>query len=314
MVALVKIDAGTSMTRFTDADDLSTWATGPVPPSGTVEGNFTVSGTRLFNWQTTSRTLSYIDAVTAGAFTVGPTTSGAGIGRPNAMAGNGTDVLLCDTNGSLWGSSDNGTTITKRAELNFDLVRDSMDVNGSRFVVAGDSKSTIYPVAYYTDDVGATATASTWPSGSPAQTPSNVRYCGDGRWLIAFLFTSTGQSALYRSADNGASFVPVTLPANLYFDNRRQSIAAVELAGSQTKLTALIAEYGKVTGNQIDKAQTLADVTKLQAIGFADTTAELNEFVLLNVTEGVLLLETRYKNPFLAIPLEAFPMTDCPTL
>lgn len=60
---------------------------------------------------------------------------------------------------------------------------------------------------------------------------------------------------------------------------RRQSIAAVELAGSQGKLNDLLDEYAKVTGNQIDKAQSLADVTKLQAIGFADTTAELNEFV-----------------------------------
>jgi len=60
---------------------------------------------------------------------------------------------------------------------------------------------------------------------------------------------------------------------------RRQSIAAVELAGSQGKLNDLLDEYAAVTGNQIDKAQSLADVTKLQAIGFADTTAELNEFV-----------------------------------
>jgi len=48
------------------------------------------------------------------------------------------------------------------------------------------------------------------------------------------------------------------------------------------------------------------------------TTSELEIILslseLLKVTEGVLLLETRYKNPFLAIPLEAFPMTDCPTL
>lgn len=60
---------------------------------------------------------------------------------------------------------------------------------------------------------------------------------------------------------------------------RRQSIAAVELAGSQGKLNDLLEEYATVTGNQIDKATALADVTKLQAIGFADTTAELNEFV-----------------------------------
>lgn len=48
------------------------------------------------------------------------------------------------------------------------------------------------------------------------------------------------------------------------------------------------------------------------------TTSELEIILslseLLKVTEGVELLETRYKIPFLAIPLEAFPMTDCPTL
>ena len=60
---------------------------------------------------------------------------------------------------------------------------------------------------------------------------------------------------------------------------RRQSVAAVELAGNQRNLTALLTEYSKATGNQIDKAQSLADVTKLQAIGFADSAAELNEFV-----------------------------------
>jgi len=48
------------------------------------------------------------------------------------------------------------------------------------------------------------------------------------------------------------------------------------------------------------------------------TTSELEIILslseLLKVTEGVELLETRYKIPFFAIPLEAFPMTDCPTL
>lgn len=60
---------------------------------------------------------------------------------------------------------------------------------------------------------------------------------------------------------------------------RRQNVAALDLAGSQGQLTALLNEYAKATGNQIDKAQALADVTRLQAIGFADSAAELNEFV-----------------------------------
>jgi len=60
---------------------------------------------------------------------------------------------------------------------------------------------------------------------------------------------------------------------------RRQGVAALSLAGSQTKLNALLAEYQETTGNVIDKAQALGDVTRLQAIGFADTTKELEEFV-----------------------------------
>lgn len=58
----------------------------------------------------------------------------------------------------------------------------------------------------------------------------------------------------------------------------RQTVAALTLAGSQSKLNDLLAAYEKATGGAIDKAQALADVTRLQAIGFADSAAELNEF------------------------------------
>lgn len=60
---------------------------------------------------------------------------------------------------------------------------------------------------------------------------------------------------------------------------RRQSIAALDLAGSQNNLNRLLDEYNKVTGNQVDKATALNAVTRLRAMGFADSTAELNEFV-----------------------------------
>lgn len=59
---------------------------------------------------------------------------------------------------------------------------------------------------------------------------------------------------------------------------KRQSVAALSLAGSQGKLNELLAAYNSATGNAIDKAQALADVTKLQATGFADSAAELSQF------------------------------------
>jgi len=60
---------------------------------------------------------------------------------------------------------------------------------------------------------------------------------------------------------------------------RRQNVAALSLAGSQTKLNQLLEAYERATGGAIDKATTLADVTRLQAIGFADTATELERFV-----------------------------------
>jgi hypothetical protein len=60
---------------------------------------------------------------------------------------------------------------------------------------------------------------------------------------------------------------------------RRQQVAALELAGSQTKLNQLLDAYQRATGGAIDRATALADVTRLQAIGFADTAAELERFV-----------------------------------
>jgi len=59
----------------------------------------------------------------------------------------------------------------------------------------------------------------------------------------------------------------------------RQHVAAVSLAGSQEKLNELLSTYDRVTGGAIDKATALSDVTRLQAIGFADTTDELEQFV-----------------------------------
>jgi hypothetical protein len=59
---------------------------------------------------------------------------------------------------------------------------------------------------------------------------------------------------------------------------RRQSVAARDLAGSQAQLNELLTAYQQATGGAIGKAQALADVTRLQAVGFADSAKELNEF------------------------------------
>jgi hypothetical protein len=58
----------------------------------------------------------------------------------------------------------------------------------------------------------------------------------------------------------------------------RQEVAALSLAGSQDKLNQLLDTYRAATGGAIDDAQALADVTRLQAIGFADSAAELDRF------------------------------------
>lgn len=60
---------------------------------------------------------------------------------------------------------------------------------------------------------------------------------------------------------------------------RRQSVAAESLAGSQRQLNDLLRVYDDVTGGAIDKATALNDVTRLLAVGFADTSEELERFV-----------------------------------
>lgn len=59
---------------------------------------------------------------------------------------------------------------------------------------------------------------------------------------------------------------------------RRQSVAAVQLAGSQGKLNQLLSVYDEATGGALDKATQLANVTKLMAVGFADSSTELDQF------------------------------------
>jgi len=58
----------------------------------------------------------------------------------------------------------------------------------------------------------------------------------------------------------------------------RQAVAARTLAGSQDQLNARLAIYDKATGGVVDKATALTNVTKLMAVGFADTGIELEKF------------------------------------
>lgn len=58
----------------------------------------------------------------------------------------------------------------------------------------------------------------------------------------------------------------------------RQSVAAVNLAGSQAKLNSLLAAYGRASGGAVDKATALANVTRLMAVGFADNAEEVDRF------------------------------------
>lgn len=59
---------------------------------------------------------------------------------------------------------------------------------------------------------------------------------------------------------------------------RRQEVAARSLAGSQAQLNDLLRTYERATGGAIDRATALGDVTRLLAVGFADTTQELDQF------------------------------------
>lgn len=58
----------------------------------------------------------------------------------------------------------------------------------------------------------------------------------------------------------------------------RQSVAARNLAGSQSELNELLSVYDQATGGALDKASALQNVTKLMAVGFADSAQELDQF------------------------------------
>lgn len=58
----------------------------------------------------------------------------------------------------------------------------------------------------------------------------------------------------------------------------RQMVAAEDLAGGQAKLNVLMDSYADATGHILSESDQLADVTKLMAVGFADSAVEIEKF------------------------------------
>jgi hypothetical protein len=116
----------------------------------------------------------------------------------------------------------------------------------------------------------------------------NLGRIGTGAAKAQSGFTALSGTAKQLAATFGITFGAASIVAlgrfavgasQLATSFERQSVAAVSLAGSQSKLNDLLTAYDKVTGGVINRVTALSDVTKLQALGFADTTAELSRFV-----------------------------------
>lgn len=257
--------------RIANINALDTWTDGAMAPAYSVA--CAVSGSRLFTFRDYTDTIHYIDSPTAPAFTTGftfPTVFNNPV--VIALAGNGTNVVTVSGYGQMWGSSDNGSTFTVGALLfypgRFYVSLAAMDVNGSRFVIGGHNDSGI--AAYYTDDVGVTATACSFPSGPFTLAPMQVKYCGGGNWLMALTGAeSLDSDGLVLSTDNAVTFLPVDLPVRLYFNQQsNRSIAVDAISG---RVAILGNEYGTntprcfttddfVTWEEIDLAPTQASI------------------------------------------------------
>lgn len=77
----------------------------------------------------------------------------------------------------------------------------------------------------------------------------------------------------------GREFIDQALAAEkLATAYNRQRVAATNLAGSQAQLNELLEVYDQATGGIVDNASALQNVTKLLAVGFADSSEELDKF------------------------------------
>lgn len=88
---------------------------------------------------------------------------------------------------------------------------------------------------------------------------------GGGPALAAGLAVSEGSRFAVEAAQTATAY-------------NRQRLASENLAGSQAKLNELLIAYQRASGGAVDKAAALSNVTRLQAVGFADNAKEVDRF------------------------------------
>lgn len=212
--------------------DLVNWGfVRDLPVSGQTS-RLAVSGDRIFNFAGSSTSIYYLNDIEDADWEEVAFTGGFTNNVIYQLAGDGENVVAVNGYGTVWGSTDNGETFTKGVELwspgSFNTMECQMDYGNGRFIIGG-RKSSQPGGAYYTDDVGATAVPCAFPDGSRNQQPSQIKYCGNGRWLISFINeTGATDSGLYLSSDNGATFYPVDLPFPMAFTQQRGLSIAVD--------------------------------------------------------------------------------------
>jgi hypothetical protein len=210
-----------------DISDLTTWTTGLAYPASGNYPYINVSGSRLFFCNYPATGYYYLDTPTATVWTsvsVGSPIGGGSSNTVSGACGNGSGVIFVGYYGQLWHSLDNGTTVSAAADLygsdHFNPATfGSADVNDSRFVICGRGLAGFN--AYYSDNVGSTATACTFPSGREQRPPGQVKYCGNNTWLMALdkldTLDTPVSDGLLISIDNGVTFNRVSLPTQMYF-------------------------------------------------------------------------------------------------
>jgi hypothetical protein len=140
-------------------------------------------------------------------------------------------------------------------------------------------------------------------SGVGAQAAANIRTQSQATNTLNSSFMTLGRTALAIGGTMGLVFGVQNLKRVAQFTlaldetttaYRRQTVAATNLAGGQANLNELLVAYENASGGAIDEATRLADVTRLQAIGFADSADELTRFI--TVARGISLATGRQQD------------------
>lgn len=92
----------------------------------------------------------------------------------------------------------------------------------------------------------------------------------------AFASGSPGLAAGLAISEGARAAVEATQVATAF---NRQELAATKLAGTQSRLNALMETFDSATGNAVDDATALANVTNLMAQGFAKNNVQFEEFL-----------------------------------